>query len=109
MNRLGSLLERHPWRVAVIAGDRRLTFAELAERAAKVAGGLREAGLGRGDVLVLWLPNRPERLELLFACARLGVCGAAVNTRAAPSRPDHGPGHGDLAGDPRSPRQPRLR
>jgi acyl-CoA synthetase (AMP-forming)/AMP-acid ligase II len=89
MNRLGSLLERHPERVAVIAGGRQLTFAELAERAARVAGGLREAGLGRGDVLALWLPNRPEWLELLFACARLGVCVAAVNTRYREAELEH--------------------
>ena len=78
---MNSLLEEHPDRIAVIAGDRSLTFARLAERAAVVAGGLQELGFRRGDVLAVWLPNVPEWLELLFACARIGVCVAAVSTR----------------------------
>lgn len=78
---MNSLLEEHSNEVAAIAGDRSLTFARLADRAATLAGGLAELGLRRGDVLAIWLPNCPEWLELLFACARLGVCVAAVNTR----------------------------
>ena len=78
---MNSLLEEHPDRVALVAGDRSLTCARLADRAGAIAGGLAELGFRRGDVLALWLPNVPEWLELLFACARLGVCVAAVNTR----------------------------
>ncbi len=78
---MNSLLEEHSDRVAVVSGDRSITFARLADRAGMIAGGLKAAGIRRGDVLALWLPNIPEWLELLFACARLGVCVAAVNTR----------------------------
>lgn len=78
---MNSLLEEHADRVAVVAGERSMTYARLADRAATVAGGLAELGFRRGDVLGIWLPNMPEWLELLFACARLGVCVAAINTR----------------------------
>jgi long-chain acyl-CoA synthetase len=45
-----------------------LTWAEYAERARRVAGGLLAAGLGEGDRVVLLLRNRPE-----FHVADLGV------------------------------------
>jgi acyl-CoA synthetase (AMP-forming)/AMP-acid ligase II len=78
---MNSLLEEHADRVAIVAGDRSMTYARLADRAGMIAGGLAQMGFRRGDVLALWLPNVPEWLEVLFACARLGVCVAAVNTR----------------------------
>ncbi|HKY15688.1 MAG TPA: AMP-dependent synthetase/ligase [Microthrixaceae bacterium] len=50
-----------------------LTFAEVAERVAHVAGGLRELGVGPGDLVVIMLRNIPE-----FHWVDLGVlfCGA---------------------------------
>ncbi len=38
-------------------------------------------GIGRGDVIAVWLVNRLEWLALLFAAAKLGTIVAAVNTR----------------------------
>jgi fatty-acyl-CoA synthase len=68
-------------RAALIHGDRTIAAAELADRAARVAGGLAAAGIGAGDRVALWLPNRPEWLELHLALARLGALTVAVNTR----------------------------
>ncbi len=67
--------------VAEPDGGPGLTYAALAERSARVAGGLAELGLGRGDVLALLLPNRAEYLILLLAAARIGACAVGVNTR----------------------------
>ena len=68
-------------RAALIHHDRTITARELAERAARVAGGLAATGIGAGDRVAVWLPNRPEWLELHVALARLGALTVAVNTR----------------------------
>src|SRR4051812_14382832 len=68
-------------RATLIHGDRAIPAAELADRSARVAGGLRALGIGRGDAVALWLPNRPEWFELHVALARLGALTIAVNTR----------------------------
>jgi fatty-acyl-CoA synthase len=68
-------------RAALIHDDREIPAAELADRVARVAGGLRAVGIGRGDRVALWLPNRPEWLELHLALSRLGALTIAVNTR----------------------------
>ena len=68
-------------RVAVIHDGREVAAAELAERAERLAGGLAAGGIGAGDRVAVWLPNRPEWLELHFALARLGALTVAVNTR----------------------------
>ena len=61
--------------------DRRLCFAQLSDESARVARGLRELGVGRGDRVALWLPNTPAWLAAFFACARLGAIAGATNTR----------------------------
>jgi fatty-acyl-CoA synthase len=78
---LGELDDEDPDVPALIHGATTVTFAELAERAARLAGGLGEIGIAAGDRVALWLPNRPEWLELHFALARLGAVTVAVNTR----------------------------
>src|SRR5690348_5745029 len=68
-------------RAALIHDGHTIAAGELAKRAARLAGGLAAAGIGAGDRVAVWLPNRPEWLELHFALARLGATLVAVNTR----------------------------
>ena len=68
-------------RAALIFEDRAISATELADRAARLAGGLAASGVGAGDRVALWLPNRPEWLELHLALARLGALTVAINTR----------------------------
>jgi acyl-CoA synthetase (AMP-forming)/AMP-acid ligase II len=82
---VGSWVERRarvaPDAVALIAGDRPVTYAELAGRIRRLANGLRTLGVGRGD-RVAWLgPNHPAFLESLFAAGLLGAVMAPVNHR----------------------------
>ncbi|MBV9355954.1 MAG: AMP-binding protein [Chloroflexi bacterium] len=79
---LHALLARHGDRIAVVAGERSITFRELDAEAARTAAGLERRGFERGDVLAVWLPNVPEWLVLFFAAARLGVLVVPVSTRA---------------------------
>jgi 2,3-dihydroxybenzoate-AMP ligase len=74
---LGALLWRwadeHPDRVAVVDGDVRLTYRELAERADGLAERLGSLGLRSGDNVLVQLPNCWEYVVLTLACFRLGV------------------------------------
>jgi fatty-acyl-CoA synthase len=70
-----------PDQVAVIHGQRQLTYDELASRVRRVAHGLRDLGVQRGD-RVAWLGGaHPAFLEVLFATASLGAVLAPVNHR----------------------------
>src|SRR5580692_6110912 len=80
-----SFLERsaHVWpgKVAVIYGRRRLTYAEFAAEAARVAGALRASGVGPGDRVAYLMPNLPEMLIAHYAVPLAGAVLVAVNTR----------------------------
>ena len=58
-----------------------LRWGEVALRVRMIAGGLAARGIGPGDRVALFLPNRPEFLLLLFALARRGACAILLNTR----------------------------
>ncbi|WP_316154865.1 AMP-binding protein [Cupriavidus sp. BIC8F] len=58
-----------------------ITYGALRERALCIAGGLRRHGIGRGDVVGLWLPNVPDWLGVAFACARIGASVMSLNMR----------------------------
>lgn len=71
----------HPERLAVTGGSRAHTYAELADRAGRLVGLLREAGIGPGDRVALFLPNRPEYVIALFAALALGATPVPINFR----------------------------
>ncbi|KKD06322.1 acyl-CoA synthetase [Streptomyces sp. WM6386] len=85
MHNFSSILDYHlaqrPDAVAVTQEDRRLTVRELHERVNRLAAGLTELGVGRGDVVALLLYNRPEFLELLYAVNRVGAVFLPLNYR----------------------------
>ena len=71
--------EQAPDRLAVASqfGDR--SFSQLNARANQVVRRLREAGLGTDDSVAMLLVNRPEFLEVLFACQRGGFRVTPIN------------------------------
>jgi acyl-CoA synthetase (AMP-forming)/AMP-acid ligase II len=71
--------QRLPDKTAVVEGDRRLTFAELADRADRLSAGLAGMGLGRGDMVAVYLRNSIELVALFYALQRLGVSIAWIN------------------------------
>jgi 2,3-dihydroxybenzoate-AMP ligase len=58
---------------ALVDGDVRLGYTELAVRVDALATNLAELGLGDGDNILVQLPNRWEYLVLVLACQRIGV------------------------------------
>src|SRR5919202_619375 len=71
----------HADRIAVVHGDLRRTYAELAERVARLASALRGRGLGRRDRVAVLCPNTPALLEAHFGVPAAGGVLVAINTR----------------------------
>ena len=69
--------------VAVIEGERRLTFAQLNERVNRLAHLLAAEGIRRGDRVGILARNCAAWLELELAAAKLGAIVAAQNWRLA--------------------------
>ena len=70
--------------VALTTATGSCTFAELDDRAARVAAGLAAAGLQPGDRVLAVLPNGQELIELLLGCARSCTVLVPVNWRLSP-------------------------
>jgi long-chain acyl-CoA synthetase len=68
-------------REALVCGEQRLSWRELEERVAAVAGGLAARGIERGDRIGLFVSNRPEFVIALFAIQRLGAVAVPIGTR----------------------------
>jgi 2-furoate---CoA ligase len=75
-------VERSPDVIAIVDGGLRLTYAAWFERVRKLAGGLADLGLGRGDHLLVVLQNRWEMATLHWACQFLGVIVTPLNWRS---------------------------
>jgi len=82
---LSALLERHvaerPHQIAVVDCGRQISYGEFDLLSRKSAAWLSAQGIGKGDLVAVWLVNRVEWLALLFAAARVGAGLVAVNTR----------------------------
>lgn len=72
--------ERYPERLALIAGETRLTYRQLEQRARAVAAGLAAAGVGRGDRVGLLVDNRAEWVEICFGIAAVGATAVPFST-----------------------------
>ncbi|MFN3208415.1 MAG: AMP-binding protein [Roseovarius sp.] len=56
----------------------RITYAELQDRVASLAGALRARGIEKGDRVIIYMPMIPEALEAMLACARIGAIHSVV-------------------------------
>ena len=71
----------YPDKTAIVYDDRRVTYAEFAAEATRVAHGLRGSGITPGDRVAYLLPNVPEMLVAHFAVPLAGAVLVAINTR----------------------------
>jgi propionyl-CoA synthetase len=60
------------------------TYADLLDMTARLAGGLRGLGVGMGDRVIIYMPNMPEAVVAMLACARLGAIHSVVFGGFAP-------------------------
>src|SRR2546428_13083985 len=68
-------------REALAFQGRRWTFAEMHARVDAVAKGLLALGIAPGDKVALWMVNRPEWIDVMFAVMKIGAVLVPVNTR----------------------------
>jgi propionyl-CoA synthetase len=57
---------------------RKITYDELRNRVASLAGALRAKGVEKGDRVIIYMPMVPEAIEAMLACARLGAIHSVV-------------------------------
>ncbi|MEM8824822.1 MAG: AMP-binding protein, partial [Pseudomonadota bacterium] len=56
----------------------KITYAELQDRVARLAGALAAKGVGKGDRVIVYMPMVPEAVEAMLACARIGAVHSVV-------------------------------
>ena len=68
-------------KIAVIDGERRITYRQLLERCTRLASALTKLGVGRLDTVAIIASNVPEMIEAHFAVPMLGAVLNPLNTR----------------------------
>jgi long-chain acyl-CoA synthetase len=86
---LGRASRYYSERSALTIDGTHLTSRELNARVRAIAAGLSGDGFVPGDRLALLLPNGPEYIELVYACAWLGLIAVPLNTRLSAAEIDH--------------------
>ena len=75
----------YPEKTAIVYGDRRISYAEFAAAATRLAHALRASGVKPGDRVAYLLPNIPELLIAHFGVPLAGAVLVAMNIRLAPA------------------------
>src|SRR5581483_6426824 len=73
----------YPEKTAMVDGERRYSYRELAERSWRLANALRSAGLTKGDRVATLLFNSAPMLEAHFGVPAAGGILVAINQRLA--------------------------
>jgi fatty-acyl-CoA synthase len=76
--------QQYPRRTAIVCGEERFTYAEFAERAGKLAGALRMAGVQPGDRVAFLSTNCHRLLEAYYGVVEAGAVLLPLNIRLAP-------------------------
>ncbi|PHH43303.1 long-chain-acyl-CoA synthetase [Pseudomonas putida] len=71
---------RNPEGQAILQDDVLLTYAQVNQWANRIAHYLSAQGIGKGDVVAVFIENRPELLVTILALAKLGAVSALLNT-----------------------------
>ncbi|MCP2225610.1 citronellyl-CoA synthetase [Pseudomonas silensiensis] len=71
---------RNPDGPALLQGDVTLSYAQVNQWANRIAHHLITQGIRKGDVVAVFLENRPELLVTILAVAKVGAISALLNT-----------------------------
>jgi fatty-acyl-CoA synthase len=77
------LAERFGDKPALVSDHETLTYRDYNRRANRYARWAMQNGVGKGDTVCLFMPNRPEYLAIWLGIARAGGVTALVNTGLA--------------------------
>ena len=64
---------------------KKYTYADLQKEVSKIAGALRNFGVGKGDRVLIYMPMVPQTAFTMLACARLGAVHSVVFGGFAPT------------------------
>src|SRR5713226_3027013 len=76
--------EQYPDKLAVVCDDNRFTYAQFADRASRLAGALRAAGVKPGDRVAFLSTNCHRLLEAYYGVLEAGAVLLPLNIRLAP-------------------------
>lgn len=82
-------VERNPGACALVDGALRLTYADWLSHIGGAVRGMRAAGIGRGDHLLVVMQNRWQMATLHWACQFAGVIATPLNWRAKAEEIDY--------------------
>jgi acyl-CoA synthetase (AMP-forming)/AMP-acid ligase II len=71
-----------PEREALVSGEQRISYGEMAARVNRLANALRGLGVERGTAVAVMAVNSPQYVETYYACAKLGAPFVPLNYRA---------------------------
>ena len=93
---LDEMARRQPDWEAVVDGDRRWSYSQLAGESQIVAAGLWALGVRPGDRVAILMGNRAEWLTSYFAILGLGATAVALNTWLTPPEQAYQLNHGSV-------------
>jgi long-chain acyl-CoA synthetase len=73
--------ENYPDKTAITFEGQEMTFRQVNERINRLANGLMDLGLKRGDRVAALLYNSPRAIETRFALMKAGLCMVPINIR----------------------------
>ena len=80
--RVADIARLHPERIAIVADDRRIRYAEFWDEAQRFAQALRARGMRAGERVAILLPNRIEAAVACYGCWLAGGIVAPLNVQA---------------------------
>ena len=88
--RVDTFLDRsafaHPGKTALVFGQRRLTYAEIAQASDRLAAALASMGVRRGDRVAIYLENSPEAVIAVFGALKADAVFVMVNPTTKPEK-----------------------
>jgi long-chain acyl-CoA synthetase len=86
---LGNAARRTPGKVALIAGDHSLSYADLERTSDRLAARLQRAGVARGDRVAVMLDNVPEAVVSLWGTLKAGAVYVPISPAAKADKLAH--------------------
>lgn len=80
---------RFPDKEALVHGEERLNYREVADRVERLAAGLQEAGLRRGDRIGIYLEPSVGQVISIFAISQAGGVYVPINAQLFPEQVAH--------------------
>ena len=86
----------HPflvWEPKDPAGAKTWTYADFARDVRRLAAGLHQRGIAKGDKVMIHCENSPEMVLAWYACAAVGAVGVTTNTKSVGNELTYLAGH----------------